>query len=124
MPLEPLLRRMVEVGASDLHLKTGIPPGYRINGDIVPFAEHPLLNKHDTRAFVEEMLNPEALKTFDERGDFDLSKAIPGLARFRVNCYRQRTSCGMVIRLIPEKVPNIDEMGFPPVFKKLCELPR
>jgi twitching motility protein PilT len=124
MPLEPLLRRMVEVDASDLHLKVGSPPGYRVQGDIVPFGEHPILNKHDTRAFVEELLTPELLAVFDQRGDYDLSRAIPGLSRFRVNCYRQRGTCGVVIRRIPEQVPKLEDMGFPPIFQRLCGLPR
>jgi twitching motility protein PilT len=124
MPLEALLRRMVDTHASDLHLKSGSPPGYRVNGDIVPHADHPILTKHETRAFVEEVLNPEQLKAFDESGDYDLSKAIPGLARFRVNCNRQRAACGLVIRIIPEQVPQLEQLATPPIFKKLCELPR
>ncbi len=124
MPLEPLLRRMVEVEASDIHLKSGSPPGFRIHGEIVPMAEHPILNKHDTRAFVEEVLGKEGMEVFDAKGDADLSKAIPGIARFRINCFRQRGSCGLVIRLIPETVPRLEGLGVPPVFKRLCELPR
>ncbi|MBL8693477.1 MAG: type IV pilus twitching motility protein PilT [Planctomycetes bacterium] len=124
MALEQLLRRMVEMDASDLHLKVGTPPGFRIHGDIVPYQEFGVLTKEQTRSFVEEVLSKEALSIFDGKGDYDLSKAIPGIARFRVNCYRQRQTCGLVIRLIPEKVPDIDKMGFPPIFKKLCELPR
>ena len=122
MPLEALLRRMVDTHASDLHLKSGSPPGYRVNGDIVPHADHPILTKHETRAFVEEVLNPEQLKAFDESGDYDLSKAIPGLARFRVNCNRQRAACGLVIRIIPEQVPQLEQLATPPIFKKLCRI--
>jgi twitching motility protein PilT len=124
MPIEPLLRRMVEVDASDLHLKAGSPPGYRINGDIVPFSEHAILTKFDTRAFVEEVLTKEQLETFDANGDYDLSKAVPGVARFRVNINKQRGNCGLVIRKIPEQVPQLDSLGAPPVFRKFCELPR
>src|SRR4030095_4588858 len=80
--------------------------------------------KHDTRGYIEELLSPEQLKTFDEHGDYDLGKHVPGVARFRVNVNRQRGNCGMVIRSIPEKLPSLDELGTPPVFKTLCELPR
>jgi twitching motility protein PilT len=82
------------------------------------------LTKQETRAFVEEILTPEQLAKFDKTGDYDLSKGVPGVARFRVNCNRQRGSCGLVIRIIPESVPQLDALGAPPVFKKFCELPR
>ncbi|MFN0206784.1 MAG: type IV pilus twitching motility protein PilT [Planctomycetota bacterium] len=124
MLLEPLLRRMVEVDASDIHLKAGSPPGYRINGDIVPYTDHPILTKVETRAFIEEVLSKEQLELFDASGDFDLSKAIPGVARFRVNCSKQRGNCGLVIRKIPEVVPQLESLGAPAAFKKFCELPR
>lgn len=124
MPIESLLRRMVELDASDLHLKTGSPPGFRINGDIVPFAEHAILTKSETRGFIEELLSPDQLKEFDESGDVDLSKAIPGIARFRVNCNKQRGNSGLVIRKIPEVVPTLDQLGAPQAFRRFCELPR
>lgn len=115
---------MVELDASDLHLKVGSPPGYRVHGEIVPFAEYPILNKHETRGFIEEILDADQFKAFEATGDFDLSKAIPGISRFRVNCNKQRGNYGMVIRRIPEQVPTLDELNAPAVFRKFCELPR
>ena len=122
-PIAELLRSMVDVDASDLHLKVGSPVGFRINGLITPQGEVPL-EPTETRAFAEMLLTTDQLVKFDAEGDLDLSYTIPGVSRYRVNVFTQRGTVGLVIRRIPNEVPPMHELGLPPSCKDLADKPR
>ena len=123
MQIDDFLRRMVEMGGSDAHLKVGKPPGMRITGEIEPQGTESLLPKH-TQAIARDLLDQEQWESFDEQGDLDCSYSIPGVARFRVNIMRQRGSICLVLRYIPEKIPTFEDLGLPEICKTLALKPR
>lgn len=121
--LESLLRRVVEVDASDLHIKADNPPIMRVRGDLFR-SDAPPIPAHDVQTMLLSILTEERKKKLFEYKECDLSVAIPGLARFRVNLYWQRHKIGGVFRLIPYRIKTIDELKLPPVTKELSLLPR
>lgn len=123
MQVDEILKKMVECGGSDAHLKVGKPPGVRISGVIHSQGETPLAPEH-TKAIARALLDDEQWKKFDESGDLDCSYAIAGVARFRVNVLRQRGSISLVLRYIPTKIPTMDELGLPDICKTLASKPR
>ena len=120
--IDAALRHLIESGGSDLHCKVGSPPLIRVNGSLRPIPGTDELGPNDTERFVRELLHDETkLQEFASDGEVDFSYAIPGLARFRVNSFRQRGSASMVIRAIPVKISTIDELNLPPVVRELAE---
>ncbi len=123
MELNQLLQHMAGAGASDLHVKIGIPPLLRINGDLLQ-AKLPPLGPDDIRQCVTSLLTPAQWQKFRDELELDLAYNLPGIGRFRVNVFQQRGSLGMVFRLIPERIPSLDEMGFPAALKDIAMRPR
>jgi twitching motility protein PilT len=123
LQVNELLKRLVELGGSDAHLKVGQPPGVRVSGKIMPQGERSLLPA-DTLAIAQEILSPEHWDAFTQSGDIDCSYSVPGLARFRVNVMRQRGSISLVLRYIPEKIPTFEALGLPEICKALVSKPR
>ena len=116
------LQHCVERGGSDLHLKAGGPAYVRIDGELKPITQLPPLSPTDTEAFAVAMMDERNRGIFGERGEADFAYALPGgAARFRVNAFRQRGVVGMVLRLILSGAPGFDELGLPPVVRKLSE---
>lgn len=117
--LKDLLQEAVERHASDVHITVGVPPVFRINGQLVR-TEHPVLSVHDTASFVEEITKEEQRQRFMEQGELDFSFAIPGVSRFRVNLFRQRGSMGLAIRVVNERILTLDQLGHPEILKMLA----
>ncbi len=122
-PIDALLRELVERQASDLHLKAGQPPVMRINGSLRR-AETAPLSGTQLKALLYEILNDERRGKLETFKELDLSYNVPDLSRFRVNMFWQRGQLGAVFRVIPYKIRTLDELGLPPVTKKLAMLPR
>ncbi len=122
MDLNTLLRRAVELGASDIHLKLDQPPMLRRDGAIAPLIECPPLNESNLLAAVETVTRvvPERLKQFHETGDLDIAYTADGLPRFRVNVYRQRGAISFAFRVIPRDVPSFEQLGLPPGVRRLA----
>ena len=122
MDLNALLRRAVELGASDIHLKLDQPPMLRRDGAIAPLDECPPLNEQNLLAAVEAVTRvvPERLKQFHETGDLDIAYTADGLPRFRVNVYRQRGAISFAFRVIPRDVPSFEQLGLPPGVRRLA----
>ncbi|KON46900.1 PilT/PilU family type 4a pilus ATPase [Mariprofundus ferrooxydans] len=118
LSIRKLLAVMVEQDASDLYLMAGAPPGYRISGNIRRLGDTEL-----TPGMVEklasELMSEKQKADFADDMEMNLSTAIPGMGRFRVNIYRQRGSVGMVIRQITTDIPTIDQLGLPQIFKEI-----
>ncbi len=114
-----LLERAVKAGASDLHISAGMPPMARINGRLTQLGGCPELLAADTLALAEQALTPEQLEAFQETRDRDFSHTLPGLGRFRVSCFFQRGTVGMVVRLIASAAPSLEGLGLPPVLQDL-----
>jgi twitching motility protein PilT len=123
MHIDDLLRMLVEKEASDLHIRAGEPPVMRIHGELTR-TDFPRMTGEDVEGLLFAMLNEERKQRFAEFKELDLSYAIPGLARFRVNMFRQQGCVGSVMRLIPIRVKTIDEILLPQVTKELAMRPR
>ena len=119
-----VLQRMVEVNASDVHITAGYPPAMRDKGRITPMEGFPKLNAQHTREVVYSILNDDQRKRFENQQQLDFAYAIPGVARFRVNCYFQRGSVSAAFRLVPQEVPELDRLAVPPVVRELTRKPR
>ncbi|MDR2649649.1 MAG: type IV pilus twitching motility protein PilT [Clostridiales bacterium] len=123
MHVNELLMSAVSGGASDIHITAGIGAIARIHGRLVRLCDGAFSNE-DTLNFVRQILTEDELKTFAEMGEYDCSYSIRGVSRFRVNVFRQRDSCAVAFRVIADRIPPIDELGLPSVFKDLTEKPR
>ena len=123
MDLNPLLRRAVELGASDIHLKIEQPPMLRRDGAITPLDECPPLNDQNMLAILEAVtrVTPERLKLFHETGDLDIAYTAEGLPRFRVNVFRQRGAISFAMRVIPRDVPSFEQLNLPAGVKRLAD---
>ena len=119
-----VLRRMVEVGASDVHLSPGFAPGMRDKGKIQPMEGFPILTEVQTREVVYSILNDDQRKRFENKKQLDFAYAIPSVARFRVNCFFQRGTVSAAFRLIPHGTPALDDLKVPQVLRELTKKPR
>jgi twitching motility protein PilT len=122
--LSDLLRRMVEMGGSDLHITTNSPPRVRVHGELKPLTDLPPLGAADTKQLAYSVLTDAQKHRFEENLELDFSFGIQGLARFRGNLFNQRGAVGAVFRVIPFEIKGFAELGLPPVLRKLCEKPR
>ncbi len=120
LDIKDILSVATENGASDIHLTVGIPPTMRVDGQLIQMQEHQRLMPPDTEALAKSLMDEYAEKRFEEKGEVDFSYSIVGFGRFRVNVYRQRGTVGMALRTVPLSVPEIDELGLPPILKELA----
>jgi twitching motility protein PilT len=119
-----VLRRMVETRASDVHLTPGFPPAIRDKGKIQAMDGFPVLNGQQTREVVYGILNDEQRKRFENDQQLDFAYAIPGVARFRVNCFFQRGSVSAAFRLVPQEIPSLESLLVPQVLRDFTAKPR
>jgi twitching motility protein PilT len=108
-----LLRIAAEREASDLHLTVGVPPVLRINGSLVLLSEMPKLQPEEISRLILSSLTDVQRAHFESKWELDFSTGIPGIARFRVNVYRQRGSIGAAIRRIPFVIPHLEDLHLP-----------
>jgi twitching motility protein PilT len=123
MELNPLLRRAVDLGASDIHLKVGLPPILRRDGALAPLEESAILVDRDMDELIELVGRraPERLETFKQSGDLDVAYQDDDLPRFRVNAFRQRGHISFAFRVIPKNVPTFETLGLPAGIRRLAE---
>lgn len=120
--MKELLYQAVTSEASDIHITVGVPPIFRVNGKLVQ-TEHKILTFKKTEELFTSIAKPEQQLYFKEHGEIDFSFAILGLSRFRVNAFRQRGSIAIVIRIVKEKIPTLEELGHPAALRTLaCQL--
>lgn len=124
LDINSLLKESVEMGASDIHVKVGNPPILRIHGNLSPFPGHARVSAEDAMSIAIAVMTPTQRETFKKRNDLDLGYGVPGLGRFRVNVFIQRGTIGIIFRIIPVKINNIEELNLPPSLKKLALEPR
>jgi len=120
--LHQLLKIMIEKGASDLHLTTGSPPQFRIDGRLTPLNMAPL-TASDTKRLCHSVLTDLQKHAFEENNELDLSFGVKGLSRFRSNIYRQRGAVAGAFRVIPFKTFSFQELGLPPTVGDLANKP-
>jgi twitching motility protein PilT len=121
--IDALLEQLVLQEGSDLHLRYGEPPLFRLAGDLVK-TDNPNLEDKDLETLIYGIMNPQQRKVFEEQLEFDMAYEISGVARFRVNCFKQMNHIAAVMRTIPLKIKTIDELELPAIFKKIAQFPR
>ena len=122
--LNDLLAEMVEMGASDLHLSSGLPPCIRVDGHIRPMEGRDPLNASDLRQLIYGILTQRQREKFEANLELDTSHPVPHVGRFRLNVFVQRDSVGAVLRAIPYKIVPLDKLGIPPIVHSFADLPR
>ena len=122
LDIDQILTTMVEKNGSDLHLKVGRRPIYRIAGDIGE-TEYPECTEEDIVAVIKQISLPRDFQRFQDEFELDIAYEIPGVARFRVNGFRQRRCTGAVMRAIPLDIPTFEQLGLPQVLMGLVEKP-
>ncbi|MEX0992070.1 MAG: type IV pilus twitching motility protein PilT [Actinomycetota bacterium] len=124
IPIPELLEVMLSRGASDLHITAGAPPTIRMHGELVRLEEYPLLTPRGLQGMIYAILPQRHREHLEQDLELDMSYALPGKARFRVNVYWQRDSLGSAFRLIPYEIKSTDELRLPEVVKELARYPR
>jgi twitching motility protein PilT len=122
--IDELLSSMHELGASDLHVAAGSPPLVRVHGELHPLEERAALEPDDTQELLYRILSTEQQKRLEVDRQIDLSYAVSGVARFRVNVFFQRTAVGAAFRLIPYKILTLEELGLPTSLHDMAQRPR
>lgn len=122
--LSELLKKMAELGGSDLHITTNSAPQVRVDGHLRPLADYPELTPADTKQLAYSVLTDAQKHRFEETLELDFSFGIKGLSRFRANLFNQRGAVAAVFRAIPYEIKSFENLGLPPVVRKLCEKPR
>src|SRR5512140_1149132 len=120
MELQQILRAAVEIGASDILLKLGAPPGVRIHGDLVPLPEARAMAHDDVERAVDELLDDFHRKRLAIDLQADLAYETADLGRFRVNIFRQRGELSAVIRVIPNRIRSVSELNLPTVVERIA----
>ncbi len=113
--LSSILNIAIKGRASDVHLKAGVPPILRINGSLVPIKNHERLAPDEVARTALRIMNDAQKETFKNAHQVDMAYSIPGLGRFRVNVFQQRGATGVVFRVIPMKIQNLEELNLPKV---------
>ena len=120
--IERLLLKMIQLGASDLHLSTGTPPSVRLHGVIQTIPGHAPISEDELLAQLYEIIPARNREEYERRNDTDFAHTIPGVSRFRVNLFRDRRGPGAVFRAIPFEIRTPDELGLPKSILELCDL--
>ncbi|MFY9821622.1 MAG: type IV pilus twitching motility protein PilT [Thermoanaerobaculia bacterium] len=121
--LNQLLKSMVEMGGSDLHITTNSPPQVRVDGHLRPLSLPPM-TPSETKQLAYSILTDNQKHRLEENLEIDLSFGIKGLARFRANIFHQRGAIAAVFRQIPYEIKGFRELGLPIIIERLCEKPR
>src|SRR5580692_11029759 len=121
--LSELLKKMIEMGGSDLHITTNSAPRVRVHGRLRPL-DMPPLTAADTKSLAYSVLTDAQKHRFEENLELDFSFGLKNLARFRGNVFNQRGAVGAVFRTIPWEIKGFDALGLPLVVKGLCDKPR
>ena len=122
--IEILLEEIVRKNASDLHLQVGLPPMMRLDGVLAPFPGYNPLNAEEVERLVFAILDDDQQKILIKDKEFDFSFAFGDLGRFRVNAFHERGNLAASLRLIPNQIKTITELGMPPVIQSFADFPR
>jgi len=118
--VDNILRAGFELKASDIHLTVGVPPMFRINGELKRYGKD-MLRPEMTEAFAKVVIPESKWERFEDMGEIDLSYSVPGISRFRINVFTQRGSIALAIRIISKNIPAIDDLQMPPTLKYITE---
>ena len=118
--LDEVMKKALDSKASDIHIMPGRPPLLRINGQLTPIPDSPILTPQDTLMLASGLTNDEQWAKFEKTRELDLSSSHAGLGRFRVNLYWQRGTVAIALRLIPHEIPPFEQLGVPVILKKFA----
>lgn len=121
--IDELLGQAYALKASDIHFTAGVPPMVRVNGKLKALSERKLTRK-DTLLYTKQLITEGDFVTLGEKGELDTAYSLPGVARFRVNIYKQQNVCAIALRIISDSVPSMEELRLPSVLKDLCQKKR
>ena len=121
--IDELLEAAFKLSASDIHLTVGVPPIFRVHGDLKRYGAAEIDNQF-TEMVAQLTIPDKMYPDFIEHGQIDYSYEVPGVARFRVNAFQQRGSVSLAFRTIPTKIPTIDELQLPETLKTLAKTTR
>ena len=122
--LPDLLKKMTDLGGSDLHLSTHSAPQVRVHGHLAPLPGYGPLSPSDTKRLGYSVLTDSQKHRFEENLELDFSFGLKGMSRFRANLFNQKGAVGAVFRAIPYEIKTFDALGLPPVVADLCKKPR
>lgn len=122
--IELLLEEVIKKKASDLHLQVGLPPMLRVDGSLVPVAGTEALNEESVEALVFAILDEDQKQILLKDKEFDFSFAFGDLGRFRVNAFHERGNLAAALRLIPNEILSIEQLGLPQIANKFADYPR
>ncbi len=122
--LSDLLKKLTELGGSDLHLTTNCSPQVRVDGHLKPIDGVRVLTSADTKQLAYSVLTDAQKHRFEEALELDFSFGVRGLSRFRANLFNQRGAVGAVFRAIPYEIKSFEQLSLPAVVTKMCERPR
>jgi twitching motility protein PilT len=121
--IDHLLSSGFEQKASDIHITVGIPPIMRINGDLKRFGTEVTVPE-DTEGMAKAIIPQKLWDQFKAKGELDFSYGIPGISRFRINAYHQRGCVSLAARVVPTRIPTLEELEMPSILKKIAEKPQ
>lgn len=120
--LDLLFKTVAEKGASDLHISSNLKPMLRIDGDMVPIAEHAVITAAQMEQYLKEIAPPFHWDDFGKNHDTDFAYALEGVGRFRCNFFVDANGPGAVFRIIPSKIPTVEQLAIPKSVVELCHL--
>jgi twitching motility protein PilT len=121
--MDHLLRAGFELKASDIHLTVSSAPIMRINGELKRYGKE-TLSPEETEEMARSIIPANLWNNFKEKGELDFSHGIHGVSRFRINAYMQRGCVSMAIRIVPTRIPTIEELELPEILKQIAEKPQ
>nr|ABG54264.1 type IV pili twitching motility protein [Microcystis aeruginosa UWOCC MRA] len=121
--IEDLMEQLVEMGGSDMHIQSRAPVYFRISGKLIPINEKSL-TPQDCQKLIFSMLNNTQIKELEQNWELDCSYGVKGLARFRINVYKERGAYAACLRALSSKMPNFEQLNLPEVIRELSERPR
>lgn len=119
--INDLLQIALNYEASDLHITVDIPPVLRVDGKLLHI-DSENINQVTSKRYAQELMTESQFEVFEKNGELDFSYSVPGFGRFRINAYHQRGSYGIAARIIPFKIPSLDELRLPPIVKEFADL--
>ncbi len=122
--IEVLLEEVVKKKASDLHLQVGLPPMLRVDGSLTPVGGAEVLTEETVETLIFAILDEDQKQILLKDKEFDFSFAFGDLGRFRVNAFHERGNLAAALRLIPNEILTIEQLGLPPIVNKFADYPR
>ena len=121
--VDELLRLVIEWKGSDLHMTVGVPPVIRVDGHLKP-TPFERVQPQDNQRILYDILSDEQIQRFESTLELDFSYQVARVARFRVNVFKERGNLAAAFRVIPQKIPSLEDLGLPPILKEIANKPR